>query len=373
MKIIVAPDKFKGSLTADETCRAISEGIRRYMPSATICAFPLADGGDGFSAALKSILQTSTITVDTVDPLGRSIQASYEWDASSETAIIELASASGLVLLDEQERNPMITSTFGTGLQIKEAIQRGAKRILLGLGGSATNDAGTGILAALGFRLLDADRKIIAPCGEGLENIQFIEPPIDLPNLQWTIACDVHNPMHGSNGAAFVYAAQKGADEAMINKLDHGLRSFEKTLNRYATAPIGEIPGTGAAGAVVAGIYPWIKPTLVSGVELLIGLSALEQSLADADLVITGEGKLDSQSLQGKVVGSLAGLGKKYNIPVVVVCGKNEIDDTQLTSSGIYFVAPIMRQGRTEDECKRSAYLLVQEATTTMLNTFFKP
>lgn len=362
MKIILAPDKFKGSLTAFEVCEAMEKGIRFLHPHATVQAFPMADGGDGFGKVLSHYLHTRSIETDTVDPLGRRLRASYEWQAESATAIIELAAASGLTLLKPEERDPMYSSTYGTGLQIKDALQRGARHIILGLGGSATNDGGTGLLHALGFRWLDAAHKELKPCGKHLHIIEQVEVPTSLPEVQWTIACDVNNPMHGANGAAFVYAPQKGANAAMVAELDAGLRHFETLLNRYASTQVGNIPGTGAA---VAGMLPWLQPDIRPGIELLISASAIEKVLPDADLLITGEGKLDSQSLQGKVVGAMAALGNKYHIPVAALCGIAMVDNMMLAQAGIGKVGQLVQPGRSAAYCMQHAATLIEEAIQT--------
>ncbi|HMO32749.1 MAG TPA: glycerate kinase [Lacibacter sp.] len=367
MKIILAPDKFKGSLTAFEVCEAMEAGIRGVLPNATVLSFPLADGGDGFGATLKHYLHTQTVPTQTVDPLGRPFAASYEWSEDKATAVVELAAASGLVLLHPNERNPLLTSTYGTGLQIRDAIGRGAHTLLLGLGGSATNDAGTGILAALGFRFFDAAGATLVPCGGNLHAIERVEVPAALPTAHWIIACDVNNPLHGANGAAFVYAPQKGADAAMVQQLDEGLRHFERVINRYATAPVGAIPGTGAAGGVVAGLLPWLNPAVVSGIDLVMEASGLEQALPGADLLLTGEGKLDNQSLQGKVVGPLAALGRKHKVPVAAVCGIAEADVAQLQQAGISRVVQLLQPGRTAGYCMEHARRLVTEETAGLL------
>ncbi|MFN4286168.1 MAG: glycerate kinase [Lacibacter sp.] len=372
MTILLAPDKFKGSLTAFEVCRHLEAGIRKVLPQAAVRSFPLADGGDGFAATLQHYWHTHTIAVTTVDPLGRNIRATYEWDATTGTAIIELAAASGLVLLQPQERNPLHTSTYGTGLQIKDALERGARHILLGLGGSATNDAGTGLLAALGFRWLDAHHHELKPCGENLARVAFVEPPATLPRVRLTVACDVNNPLYGPNGAAFVYAPQKGADAAMVQQLDEGLRHLETILNRYTNEPVAQIPGTGAAGGVVAGLLPWLQPQICSGIELLLQASGMEAALPGADLLITGEGRLDSQSLQGKVVGVVAARSRQYNVPVAAVCGVAAVDTAVLQQAGICSMVQLLQPGRTVAGCMARAGVLVSEAAEQLMHAILK-
>ncbi|MBS1564377.1 MAG: glycerate kinase, partial [Bacteroidetes bacterium] len=255
MKVIIAPDKFKGSLSSFGVCEAIAAGIRQRWPDAEILFFPMADGGDGFAAVMKHYLHTSTIACSSADPLGRTIQVSYEWSAADRTAIIEMAAASGIVLLKPYERNPLRTSTYGTGLLMNDAMQRGAKKILLGLGGSATNDGGLGILAALGYEVkytegndavtaadgakvtADSAAKNIAaidaPNGESLQYVRSIVPPSSagsFPSL--LIACDVQNPLYGPQGAAYIYAPQKGANPAQVEELDRGLRNYAAVIQK---------------------------------------------------------------------------------------------------------------------------------------------
>ena len=209
MKIVIAPDKFKGSLTSFQVCDAIASGIKQASKSAETFHFPMADGGDGFAEVMKYYLKTETVACQTVDPLGRDIKASYQWNAKSRTAIIEMAVASGLALLSEAEKSPLKTSTLGTGLLIKHAIGKGAKTIILGLGGSATNDAGIGILSALGFQFRNRRDNVLYPSGGNLSAIQKVSLPTLIAHVRFIIACDVQNVLHGPRGAAFVYAPQK--------------------------------------------------------------------------------------------------------------------------------------------------------------------
>ncbi|HUR09987.1 MAG TPA: glycerate kinase, partial [Flavitalea sp.] len=212
INIIIAPDKFKGSLTSFDVCRIIESALLEQKMNFRILPFPLADGGDGFAAVMRYYLRTETIACLGADALGRRMETSYQWEQASLTAIIELASTSGLLLLKEPDRNPMNTSTYGTGLVIQDAVTRGAQKIILGLGGSATNDAGMGILSALGFRLLDKNGKTVPPSGQNLSQIHSIIPPAQKPTTQFHIACDVDNVLYGDKGAAKIYAPQKGAD-----------------------------------------------------------------------------------------------------------------------------------------------------------------
>ena len=327
MKIIVAPDKFKGSLTSFEACKAISDGIKMANKNAEVIELPMADGGDGFASVLEYYLKTEPVYCDTVDPLGRNISAGYQWDVKTKTAIIEMAVASGLVLLKEEERNPLLTSTFGTGLLIKQAIEKGAKKIILGLGGSATNDGGTGILSALGFQLVGERGDLLKASGENLLSIRKIIRPSSVPQIEFEIACDVQNVLYGPQGAAYIYAPQKGANSEQVKSLDNGLKNLAGIIKEQTGKDISAIPGTGAAGGIAASLMAFFDVKMKKGTELIIEAGDIERKISGADLVITGEGKIDDQSGEGKVVGRIAALAKKYDIPCIGFCGITELDE----------------------------------------------
>ncbi len=330
MKILIAADKFKGSLSSEAACNCIAAGIKEVDASADVMEFPMADGGDGFATVLQYYLGTQTVTCQTVDPLMRPMNASYQWDGHTQTAIIELAAASGLLLLGEQERNPLQTSTFGTGVLIKNAIAKGAKKIILGLGGSATNDAGTGILAALGFKFTDKVANVLTPNGKSLQYINAVISPAIMPEINFEIAADVQNVLSGEDGAAFVYATQKGATLKDILVLDKGLQNFARIVQSKTGKDIGSFPGAGAAGGVAAGLMAYFDVRVSSGAQLLIEKSSITTQLKHCDLIITGEGKLDAQSLFGKVVGHISKLANQHQIPVIALCGKVAINKKQI-------------------------------------------
>ncbi len=319
--IIIAPDKFKSSLSSFEVCDAIEKGILSVVKEAEIRSFPMADGGDGFAEVLKHYKGTATITCKTVDPLHREIMASYQWSEKDKIAIIEMATASGLVLLSKEERNPMSASAYGTGIQIKDAVKRGATKIILGLGGSATNDAGTGILSALEFLFEDEKGNRLTACGENLSRICRIVPPAVIPAVRFEIACDVENVLFGEHGAAYVYATQKGADVAMLKQLDEGLQNFALVLKKQFQADVSSIPGTGAAGGIAAGLLPFFNVEIRKGMDLVLNASGIQHAMVNADMLITGEGKIDAQSTQGKVVGRIAEMATANNIPCIAFCG----------------------------------------------------
>jgi glycerate kinase len=368
MKIIVAADKFKGSLSSFEVCNVIEKAILAVESSMEVCRFPMADGGDGFAAVLKHYLGTETVTCNTIDPLHRDINASYEWNPHNRTAIIEMAVASGVVLLKEDEKNPLKTSTIGTGILINDAIRKGATTIVLGLGGSATNDAGMGILAALEFEFIDKDGEKLNPAGESLSDVKNIIPPVSLPEVQFEIACDVQNVLYGEQGAAFVYASQKGADEAMIKRLDEGLRNFALLLKQQFNKEVAFIPGTGAAGGIAAGLMAFFNVKMKKGIDMILDVSGIDFKLADADMLITGEGKIDEQSTQGKVVGRIAQLAADQNIPCVAFCGLHEFEPGNDKLPGIEKVISLVDTKSDAEYSMKNAQSLLDQKVTEFFN-----
>lgn len=368
MKIIIAPDKFKGSLTSAEVCKAIAEGINRQNKDAEVLHFPMADGGDGFNSVLQHYFHTTPVTVDTVDPLQRPLQASYQWNNSKKIAIIEMATASGLVLLKEKERNPLLTSTYGTGVLMKHALENCAGRIILGLGGSATNDAGIGILSALGFHFISKTGEKLPAVGENLLKIDRILPPVTLPQICIEIAADVENPLYGPNGAAYVYGPQKGADPAMVEQLDKGLRNIAAVIEKQFGKQIADFAGAGAAGGIAAGLSAFFEVEMKKGVDLVLQANGLEKELMGAGLVITGEGKIDGQSGLGKVVGTMAALARKYKIPCIAFCGMLEAGMDETGNMGLASVYPLEAEGLSLEESMANAYPLLVAKTESVIN-----
>ena len=367
MTILVAPDKFKGSLTTFEACDAIARGIRQVLPNAVIHTFPMADGGDGFSAVMKQYLHTETVHCDAADALGRPITADYEWQASVGTAVIAVASASGLARLRPHEYDVMHASTYGTGLLIADAIRRGARTIVLGLGGSATNDAGMGILEALGYRFTDRQDAALTGCGANLARVTHLFPPPAKPAISFTIACDVTNPLYGPDGAAFVYAAQKGADAHQIRLLDAGLRHYAQVLQTHTGNMLDQVPGTGAAGGIAASLMAWFPTSLQSGAELVLEASSFLPLLPVADLVITGEGRLDHQSLQGKLPGRILEIAKEHQVPVAALCGQTTMQPAEWSAAGWQEVRALCTEGADPQDCiQQAGHLLEQEAAALM-------
>jgi glycerate 2-kinase len=323
MRILVAPDKFKGSIDAVRLCQAIGDSLKSFFPDAEIILRPLADGGDGFASLMGFYFPVETRTVETIDPLGRSIRASYTLTRDRDTAFVEMSVASGLALLKPEERNPELTDTRGTGILIGDALQQGAKHVVLGIGGSATNDGGMGMAHALGYRLLDDAGQELMPCGAFLGALRRILDPNDtaFADARFTVACDVKNPLHGPAGAACVFGPQKGADPLMVARLDAGLRNLDAVFQATFSQSFADLSGAGAAGGLGAGAMAFLGAEMRPGFELMAEMIGLEAEIAAADLVITGEGRLDGQSFQGKVVGEVLAMSGQYGKPVFALCG----------------------------------------------------
>lgn len=350
MKILIAPDKFKGSMSAQEVCVAIGNGLKKNNPSLDIIDHPMADGGDGSLEILSRHLPLKKNKIKTVDPIGREISTHYF--TSSDAAFIEVASASGLVLLSENERNPLLTSTIGTGKMIANAISKGSQNIYLLLGGSATNDAGMGIATELGFNFLDKNKKELLPMGGNLSKVKFIHssPIFDLEKIKFTLLCDVNNPMFGNSGAAHVYASQKGATEKQVQILDEGLKNFSEILKQKTGIDPSQIPGSGAAGGIGGGLVSLLNAELKNGFETIAQLTSLEKQIESADWVISGEGKLDEQSLQGKVISGVSNFCKKHQKPLSLFVGKNELTKKEIETLKIEHVFSILEIAKNKDD-----------------------
>ena len=323
MKIVIAPDSFKESLTASEVCDAIETGFTTVFKEADLIKIPMADGGEGTAAALKETLSGEWQRIIAHDPLMRAIEASYVL-LPNQTAIIEMASCAGLHLLTQSERDPGITTTYGVGEMLVDAIDKGAKHIILGIGGSATNDAGTGMLKALGYRFLDAQHHELAQGGKALAALAFIDSRAvsdKIADISITVACDVTNPLCGKLGASHVYAPQKGATLDDIVILDNALNHFANIASRQNFPDNRNEAGAGAAGGLGFALMTFLSATLTGGFQLVSEFSNLEQMIQQADLVITGEGKMDFQTSMGKVASGVLSLAKAVNVPVIAICG----------------------------------------------------
>ncbi len=330
-KIIIAPDSFKGSLTSTEVANAIEEAIVKVYPNCETVKTPIADGGEGTMDTLVCALGGEKVNVNVHDPLMRPIEVEYGLVNEPKTAIIEMASASGITLLHKNEQNPSTTTTFGTGEIIKDALKRGCRSFLIGIGGSATNDAGTGMLRALGYRFLDKNGKETNGTGASLQAICSIDCSAILPELkesEFKIACDVNNPFSGENGAAYVYAPQKGASEQMIKELDEGMENFRKLIEAERKIDLNTIEGAGAAGGLGGGFVAFLNAELKSGIDMILEAVNFEKHLQDANLVITGEGKLDKQTAMGKAASGILDAASEHNVPVIAIGGSVEDIET---------------------------------------------
>jgi glycerate 2-kinase len=337
VRILVAPDKFKGSLTAREVCAAVAEALSSRQKF-HISLLPLADGGEGTFEILVDHFKGRTITVAVHDPLMRKITASYGMSNDGSTAFIEMAKASGLQLLRAEERNPLNTSTYGTGELIADALLQGATNIILGIGGSATNDAGVGMASALGYTFFSNNMFFNPLGGQDLKKITRIDQSMihpQLSNAEFTTLCDVNNPLTGPHGSAHVFARQKGATKDAIDLLEQNMISFADLLKREYSFDTGFV-GAGAAGGLGAGGKFFLKAKIVSGMEYVSQATELRTHISNCDVVITGEGKLDDQSRSGKVVQHVAQLAREQNKKVIALCGINELDETTLTALGIH-------------------------------------
>lgn len=323
MKIVIASDKYKGSLSALQVCRIIEKTIKEISPNSEVITSPMADGGDGTVETLVESLNGKLIELDVRGPLGESVRARFGIIGNG-TAIIEMASASGLVLVPAGKQNPMETTTYGTGELIAKAIDMGSKKIIVGIGGSATNDGGMGMAQALGYRLLDSNGDLLGFGGKELARLASIDDSGINSKLLATmveVASDVDNPLYGKRGAAHVYGPQKGAGPEMVEALDEGLKNYAQIVSRDLKKDIAGLPGAGAAGGLGAGLAAFAGGVLKPGTDIVIETTGLEDKIKDADLIITGEGAMDEQTFYGKSAYGVAKLASNYGIPVITING----------------------------------------------------
>lgn len=357
MKIVVAIDSFKGSLSSLEAGTAIKNGIHLADPSADIHICPLADGGEGTLDALVQSLGGKKRSIQVTGPLGESVEAKYGILSDQKTAILEIASAAGLTLVPEEKRNPLHTTSFGIGEMIKDTISQGCRQFIVGLGGSATNDGGIGMLQALGFELLDASGQPVPFGAKGLENFTAISHCNVLPELadcQFQIACDVKNPLYGNDGCSYVFGPQKGATPTMAEKMDQWMIRYAQVVKKaYPEKAHPLFPGAGAAGGLGFAFLTFTNATLASGIQIILEQIEAEALIRDADLVITGEGKLDEQTAMGKAPMGIASLAKKYSKPVIAFSGCASHDAGVCNKYGIDAFFPILRSPCTLAEAMK--------------------
>ena len=371
MKFVIAPDKFKGSLTGFEFCDAVEKGLRMVFADAQILRMPLADGGDGTMEVVQHHIKGEKIAIDVHDPLFRPIKAAYFYSSETGIAYIEMAEASGLKLLGETERNCMEATSLGTGELVADALEKGAKEIILGIGGSATNDCGIGMATALGYRFLDVHGQEVKPIGGNLSKIHQIDTsqvPDSLRKVSVKVACDVANPLFGANGAAHVFAEQKGASDTDIVVLDEGLRHFAKIVSDTFKIDLQQVKGSGAAGGMGAGALIFLRAQLTSGIDLIKALVNFDQCIKDTDWIITGEGKLDSQTLSGKTIHGVIQSAAAQNIPVAALCGSVGMDIAMQRELGVNYAVSITKGISNLEQAMASGYDNLVHATYNFAN-----
>ena len=332
MNILIACDSFKDALAADAVCRAIAAGLKKSHPGARVTEMPLSDGGEGLLDVLRAPLVLNSIECEVADPLGRPVKGRYGLSADRQTCVVEMAEASGLQRMTLVERDPLKASTFGTGQLLADAKAHGAKRALLAIGGSATNDAGIGAAAALGWGVLDADGNAVPPDGGHLKNIVRLVPAA-APFESMDVLCDVTNPLFGPKGAAWVYGPQKGGTTESLTFLDEGLHHIAALVSAQLDRDIAQTPGAGAAGGLGFGAMAFFGASLRRGIEIVLDITNFDAAAGDADLIITGEGHLDGQSAQGKLIQGLCGRAGKT--PVIALSGKLSATPDQVQEIGL--------------------------------------
>lgn len=344
--ILLAPDSFKESMTAKEACEAMERGIKKANNNITCIHVPMADGGEGTMQSLVDATGGNVYSLKVVGPLGNEVEAKYGILGDGETGILEMASASGIHLVQSGQRNPLITTTFGTGQLIKACLNHGVKKLLVGIGGSATNDGGAGVVQALGGRLLDKDGNEIGFGGGELGKVVRIDlSNFDgrLKEVSVEVACDVTNPLCGERGASRVFGPQKGATPEMIETLDNNLRHYASVIKEQLDKDVLEAPGAGAAGGLGAGLMAFLNGTLKKGIDMVIQYSKLEEKVKNADMVWTGEGSIDFQTQYGKTPLGVAIVAKKHNKPVVALAGRVGQDIEVVYEKGIDAIFGIMK------------------------------
>ncbi|MDX2372850.1 glycerate kinase [Psychrobacter sp. PP-21] len=365
MKILIAPDSFKESLEALDVCRAIQSGFSQVFPDADYKLLPMADGGEGTSAVLSYVLGGHWKEVKVHDPLMRPITAKYLLLPDA-TAVIEVAQACGLHLLTADERNPVIASSYGVGELIEDALAEGAKRIIIGLGGSATNDAGLGMLMALGVTFHDINDSLLTHGGGALASLHHIDSTnlnTKIFNTVFEVACDVTNPLCGLLGASAVFGPQKGANPEQVNTLDKALNHFATMCNQHGYKDCQHVEGAGAAGGLGYAMMTFFQAQLKSGFDTVAGVAHLSQHIAETDLVITGEGKLDAQTAMGKVAGGISQIAKASRTPVIAICGS--VDGLKPAQTSQFdVVMPSIQKVDTIDNVLGSAYNNIETTAT---------
>lgn len=363
MNILIAPDSFKDCLSAREVASALGRGIQKIIPEANCTLLPMADGGEGTVESVIDATLGRRVDVKVMDPLLREVPSFYGITGDGETAVIEMAAASGIELLKGDERNPWITSTYGTGQLIKDALDQGVRRIMLGIGGSATNDGGAGMAQALGVKFSGKFGELPVQGGGLLGEVELISMEGLDPRVTSTeiiVACDVSNPLTGPQGASAIYGPQKGADREMVDKLDRNLAHFALLIRNHLNREVADVPGAGAAGGLGAGMLAFLDASLVKGFDMIADITGLKEKLRGADLVITGEGKMDGQTRFGKTPFGVAQLARQMSKPVIGVAGTLEEDAGILYELGFDLLMPIQEKPGNLSWSLKNAELLLE-------------
>ena len=353
MKVTIAIDSLKGSLSSLEAGKAIGTGVKKAWPEAEVCVRPLADGGEGTVEAVTSAMGGEMVTLRVTGPLGEPVDCVYGVIRESRTAVLEMAGAAGLTLLKDEERNPLKTTTYGVGEVIRDAVKRGCRHFLVGIGGSATNDGGIGMLQALGFGMLDKEGKQVPFGAQGLAVLERIEDGEVMPELRectFRIACDVTNPLCGPQGCSAIYGPQKGADAEMIAEMDTWMEAYGALTEAKYPGMDSKTPGCGAAGGIGFAFYAFLGGVLESGIKIVLEETRLDDYVKDADIVVTGEGRLDGQTVMGKAPIGVAKTAKKYGKKVIAFSGSVTKDAIACNQEGIDAPFPILRRIVTLEE-----------------------
>ena len=366
MKVVIAIDSFKGSISSPDAGAAIREGIQRVFPDAEVFVRPLADGGEGTVEALAIGMHGRIRTVTVTGPLGTPVEAAYGILDDSKTAIIEMSAAAGITLVDEPNRNPLYTTTYGVGELIRDAIINGCRNFIVGIGGSATNDGGIGMLQALGFGMLDENGNQVEFGAKGLRQLKSITTSHVLPELSkctFRVACDVTNPLCGSTGCSAVFGPQKGADSEMINMMDRWLKDYALLSRKYFPDVNESLSGAGAAGGLGFAFLTFLHASLESGIKIVLDETKLRDYVQNADIVVTGEGRLDGQTVMGKAPIGVAKIAKEYGKPVIAFSGCVTKDAIACNEHGIDAFFPVLRSVSTLDEamCRTNAMQNIED------------
>lgn len=374
MRYLLLPDKFKDSLTSGEVINSLKKGILSFDSKAEFQSYIISDGGEGFLESLDSLNDFKRIKVKSKDSLNNQINSYYLIDEKMDRAYIELAKCSGLVNLPKSNRNPLYTSTYGTGIEIKDALEKGVKEIFIGIGGSSTNDLGLGIFSALGIVFLDKNNNEIMPNGSNLSKIDKLIMAESIKNkikkIKWFIVNDVENILFGEKGAAYTYAKQKGANQEEIEELESGGNSAHQVLLEFFNKDYSKIKGAGAAGGCGYGLKLLTEGEFINGIDILLDIIDIDTTIEGGiNYIITGEGQIDHQTLNGKVVFSLTKRLKHFNIPIVLICGKNLLKENEWKSLGVEGLIALSDRGHSDSYCMQNAKQLIEKEIADYLKT----